>query len=79
MAVSQKPKLIRLFFMIPVGVAHVRESGLRNSEKFGCGIPNLGLWNSEYSSRNLESQQCLESRIQVLLTKIGIKHLESGI
>ena len=40
--------------MIPVGVAHVRESGFRNSEKFGCGIPNLdcgirntaqGIWN----------------------------------
>ena len=29
--------------MIPVGVAHVRESGFRNSEKFGCGIPNLGI------------------------------------
>ena len=64
------------FLHDPVGVT---QSGFRNREKFGCGIRNLGLWNSEYSSRNLESQQCLEARIRVLLTKIGIQHQESGI
>ena len=41
---------------------NVRESGLRNSGsfQFSCGIRNPGLWNSEYSSRNLESLLRLE-------------------
>ena len=43
---------------------NVRESGLRNlwSSQFACGIRNPGLWNSEYSSRNLESPLSLEFR-----------------
>ena len=43
---------------------NVRESGLRNSwsSQFACGIRNPGLWNSEYSSRNLESPLRLEFR-----------------
>ena len=48
-------------------------------ENFACGIWNPGLWNSEYSLRNLESHKRLESRIQVPLTKTGINYLESGI
>ena len=40
---------------------HVRESGIR--DLFACGIWNPGLWNPEYSSRNPESHQRLESRI----------------
>ena len=39
----------------------------------------LGFWNPQYHSRNPESHQRLESRIQVPLTKTGIQYLESGI
>ena len=38
-----------------------------------------GIRNPEYNSRNSESHQRLESRIQVPLTKIGIQYQESGI
>ena len=48
-------------------------------ESFTCGIWNLGLWNSEYNTRNPESYQRLESRIQVPFTKTGVQYLESGI
>ena len=53
------------------------ETGKR--ENFTCGIRNPGLWNPEYSSRNPKSYLGLESRIQVPLTKTGLKYLESGI
>ena len=43
--------------------------GIPNPANFCCGIQNLGLWNLEYSSRNLESHCRLESRIQAPLTK----------
>ena len=42
-------------------------------------ILNHELRNAEYSSKNPESHQRLESRIQVPLTKIGIQYLNSGI
>ena len=38
-------------------------------ETFSFGIWNPGLWNPEYSSRNLESNNRLESGIQVRLKK----------
>ena len=42
-------------------------------------IVALQLWNLEYSSRNPESHQRLQSRIHVPLTKTGIHYVESGI
>ena len=43
-------------------------------------IRNPGLkWNPEYNSKNSESLQRLESRIQVPLTDTGIQYQESGI
>ena len=42
-------------------------------------IVALQLWNLEYSSRNPESPQRLQSRIHVPLTKTGIHYVESGI
>ena len=58
------------------------DSGIWNPWNFACGIQNPGLWNLEYSSRDLESHQRLESRIQVPLTKnleSSTWNLESGI
>ena len=46
-------------------------------KNFACEIWNPGLWNPEYSLRNPESQELLESRIQVPVT--GIQYLESRI
>ena len=43
------------------------ESEIR--EVFACGIRNSGLSDSEYSTKNPESHDQLESRIQVPLTK----------
>ena len=42
---------------------------IRNPANFCCGIRNLGLWNREKSSRNLEYQYRLGFGIQVPLTK----------
>ena len=52
-------------------------SGMK--ENFAIGIRNLGFWDPEFNSRNLESHQRLESRIQVRLTNSGLQYLESGI
>ena len=46
-------------------------------ENFACGIRNPGLWNPEFSSRNLESHWRLESRIPVPLTKTETQRLDS--
>ena len=64
---------------------HIRESRFR--ESFAFGIQKLGkylfwnlnprLWNPEYSSRNPESHQLLETGIQYL--KSGIQGVESSI
>ena len=43
--------------------------GIRNPDNLSCGIRNSGLWNPEYSSRNPESHERLESGIQVPMTK----------
>ena len=43
---------------------HVGESGFQTRENCAWGIRNSGLWNPEYSSKNPESQQILEPRIQ---------------
>ena len=60
-------------------------------EIFACRIGNPGRfcswhpeswvvdWNPEYSSRNRESHQRWEFRIQVLLKNTGIQYLESGL
>ena len=37
------------------GVAPCIGNRILEPEIFGCGIRNPGLWNSEYSLRNLES------------------------
>ena len=58
---------------------NVRESGFQNPGIFVGGIWNPGLWNPEYSSRSPESHQRLESRIQVPLTKTGIRNPQRGI
>ena len=50
----------------------------RIQESFSCGIRNPELWNREFSTRNPESPQRLESRIQVPLTR-KLRTLESGI
>ena len=52
-------------------------SGIK--ENFAIGIRNPGFWDPEFNSRNLESHQRLESRIQVQLTNSGLQYLESGI
>ena len=51
-------------------ISEIFLSGIRNPEKFACGIRNPGLWNPEYGSRNQESHYRLESRIQAPLKKI---------
>ena len=58
---------------------HVKESVFREPGNFCCGIRYPGLWNPEYSSKNPESYQGLESRFQVPLTNTGIQYLESEI
>ena len=40
---------------------HVTKSGYRNPVKFCLWNPDFGRWNTEYSSRNPESHQRLES------------------
>ena len=52
-------------------------SGIK--ENFAIGIRNVGFWDPEFNSRNLESDQRLESRIQVRLTNSGLQYLECGI
>ena len=52
-------------------------SGIK--EIFAIGIRNVGFWDPEFNSRNLESHQRLESRIQVRLTNSGLQYLECGI
>ena len=52
------------------------ESGIK--ENFAIGIWNPGFWDPEFNSRNLESHQRLESRIQVM-TNSGLQYLECGI
>ena len=47
-------------------------------ENFAIGIWNPGFWDPEFNSRNLESHQRLESRIQVM-TNSGLQYLECGI
>ena len=61
---------------------HVRESGFRNPGNF-CQW-NPGVWNPEYSCRNLESHWQLESGNRVPLEKIwnpvtGIRNPRRGI
>ena len=48
-------------------------------EIFACEIGNPGLWNGEYTSRNPESHERLESRIQVPLTNTGFSGLKTVI
>ena len=59
-------KLTRIVIFC-LDLPHIRESGTR--EIFSCKIRNSGLWNPEYSSRNLESHRRLKSRIQVPVTR----------
>ena len=59
-------KLTRIVIFC-LDLSHIRESGTR--EIFSCKIRNSGLWNPEYSSRNLESHRRLKSRIQVPVTR----------
>ena len=54
-------------------------AGYRIPENFACGIWNTRLGNPEYSRRKPESNQRLQSRIQVPLSKTGMRFLESGI
>lgn len=51
-------------------------SGIK--ENFAIGIRNPGFWDPEFNSRNLESHQRLESRIQVRLSNSGLQYLECG-
>ena len=53
------------FFLVVSGIHEI----------FTCGIWNPGLWDPEYSSRNSESHQGLESEINYL--ESGIHNMES--
>ena len=66
-----------IFGIIFYGNAVRSSPQIRESESRNPG--NFCLWNPEYSSRNPESHQRLEFRIQVLLTNTGIRNPQRGI
>ena len=72
---SERNTIVFRDLRMPTNSPQVRESG----KIFTRGIRNPGLWNPKYSSKNPESLQRLESRIQVPLTKTGIQYLEHRI